>query len=219
MKKIIVLIIFLFLTGCKAEYKLEFIDDTFTENLTIISPSGLEYEAIKNNTFAPVPAFINSAYNLEEPVKNEGVEYYELTEKNDDVNLEYKFNISDFADSYIVNSCYNYFKIFREEEKTVISTGKEFTCFQPGREIEEINIIITTNHKVLYNNADRVSNNKYIWNLKNDDSDKNIQISFSNQVEKNSINKEIIFILISLCIIISTVVGGIYIKNKQVNKI
>jgi len=218
MKKILVIIMLLLFTGCKAEYCIEFIDDTITEKVVITAPGTLEYEAIKNNKFAPVPAFKNSAYNLEEPVKNEGVEYYGLTASDNKINLEYKFKIEEYEESYIANSCYNYFKIFREEDNIVLSTGKEFNCFYPGRDIDEIDVIITTNHKVLYNNADKVINNKYIWNLKNDDSDKNIQISFLNKKQKNNMF-DLVLILTVSCGLFSIIIAGIYLKNKRVNKI
>lgn len=223
MKRLLILITLLFLTGCTAQYTIDFNDDTVTEELLFTSANGVEYNAIKNGEFAPIPSFRGSAMNLEEPVKNEGIEYYDIDARNNNIRLKYDFKLSDYENSYIGNLCYNYFKVFEEDDEIVISTGNKFDCFYTGYDINNIDVVITSNHEVLFNNADEVKDNKYIWHIsKNTEDDESIQISFSKETkttvfDKKSVKITLILAGIAAMILIFSLI--IYIRYKRINKI
>lgn len=227
MKKIILVISILLFTGCTAEYHINFIDDKIEENLSFIDAGSNEYNAIKNNDFAPIPSYIDSVENLEEPKKNEGVEYYEVKAKNNNIYLNYKHDISDFNRSYIINNCYSYFRVFEEENEIVFSTDKRFLCDISEYGASTVDIIIETNHEVLFNNAHEIDGDKYIWHITPENKDEaNIQISFSKETHKSNFDKVLEnysakVIIFGGSIIILGIILGIIIRlrYKRVNKI
>ena len=227
MKKILIAFSLILLTGCTAEYRIDFKNDTFTENVIIYSPDNTSYNDILNEKYPPVKAFTYGIENLEEPIKNEGVEYYNLSAKNNNAYLDYEFNIDDFKDSYMANICYDYFRVFQEENEIVISTDKKFKCFFPGRNLDKVDIVITSNHDVLFNNADEVNEGKYIWHITEENKDDaNIQISFSKEANRSAFDKAMsnyvvrILVIGGLLILLGITFGIIIrIRYKRVNKI
>ena len=225
MKKFLLLIGLVLFTGCSCRYHLDFNGDKFIESVTLFSASGEEYNAIKKNSYAPVPAFINTPINLEEPVKTEGFEYYDMKAKNNNVYLDYKFDISNFKDSYFANISYDYFKVFVGDDDIVLSTDNRFRLNLSTYGVQSVDVVITTNHDVLFNNADEVTDGEYIWHI-NDVNDANIQISFSKDYKKSLLSKifgnyVLRIIIIGVGIILFGVILGIFIriKYKNVNKI
>lgn len=227
MKKLFLLVVFLFLTGCSVQYHIDFVDDSVSENISFISANSNEYNAIKSNDFAPIPSFIDSVENLEEPIKNEGTNYYDVSAKNNNIYLDYKFNISDFEKSYFVNNCYGYFKVFQEDSEYVFSTDKKFLCPISTFGADKVDIVITTNHEVIFNNAHEVDGDRYIWHITPDNVDEaNIQISFSKSVKKSGVDKifenysasVLIFggIVIALCVVFGIIIR---LRYRSVNKI
>lgn len=223
MKKIFILVCFIFMTGCSARYTIEFNDDIINDNLVVFGVNNVEYEAIKNDKFAPIQAFNNALINLEEPVKNEGVEYYDLRAHDGNAYLDYSFDLSDYGDSYFANLCYDYFKVFEEESDIVFSTGKEFKCFFPGYGLDSVDVVIKTNHEVFFSNADSVDGDSYIWHITPDNvNEANIQISFSKESKQSLLNKAFSNYIIVGCLValVFVFIGFIvYINNKRVNKI
>ncbi len=223
MKKILILLVMLFVTGCGAKYSIDFTDDSVTESLVLSSVNSQEYDAIKNGTFAPVPAFKDSAINLEEPVKNEGVEYYDLRAVDNNVQLKYKFSLSDYENSYLGNLCYDYFKVFEEEDSIIFSTNNNFKCFYDWYDIDNFDVVMTTNHDVLFHNADEVTNDAYIWHVsKNTKDDESIQISFSKEAKKTVFSSgrvKLILIVSGIGLLILVLALIIYVRYKKVNSI
>ena len=223
MKKYLILVCLIFMTGCSARYTIEFNDENISDNLTVYGVDADSYKDIVDGVYAPVPVYEDAIINLEEPVKNEGVEYYNLSGKDGNAYLDYNFKLSDFKDSYFANTCYDYFKIFEEEKEIVFSTGKEFKCFFPGSELETVDVVFKSNHKVLYNNADEVNDGEYIWHInKSNMNNANIQISFSKDYKKSLFTADFFQILIYAGIGIGVIIIislFIIIRNKRVNKI
>lgn len=227
MKKLLVLICLLFFTGCSVKYHLDFSDDKFVEDITFLSASSDEYNLIKKKEFAPVPAFVNTPVNLEEPIKTEGFEYYSLKARSNNVYMNYKFDISNLGNSYMANLCYDYFKVFETDEDYVISTGNNFGCSLSTYGIDNIDVVITTNHEVLYSNAHEVVGNEYIWHISDfNKNNANIQVSFSKDVVRSDVenffrNNSVKIIVAGVLMILFGIGFVIFIRNrsKQVNKI
>ena len=83
--------------------------------------------------------------------------------------------------------------------------------------IDEIQIKIKTNHKVLSHNADLIEGDTYIWKITDENSNnKSIQIRFSKDQKKNILGLIILGITVIIAIIILFV---LWIQRKKNNKI
>lgn len=223
MRKYLILLCLIFMTGCSARYTIEFNDDTIDDNISIFSIESSEYEYIKSDNYAPIPAFVDSPFNVENPVKIKGVEYYDVDAHNGNAYLDYKFKLSDYENSYFANTCYDYFKIFEEKDEIVFSTGKKFKCFFPGYDLDSVDVVIKSNHTVLYNNADEINDGEYVWHITKDKKDDaNIQISFSKDYKKKRLKINFFHVFIYLGIgvgIIFLISLLIIVRYRRVNKI
>ena len=113
----------------------------------------------------------------------------------------------DFENSSAINQCYTN-PVFEVEENIVhINTGNNFNCYEYYENLETIQVILTTNHKVISSNAEVVEGNKYIWNITKD-GNKNIEISYEQDISKKASKVTIILIVIS---VIVTVIISYYI--------
>lgn len=243
MKKIILLILLFFVTGCSANYNIEIYNDEVRENMKFVNNDssswdseaqyGLSYRELLMASYKfPYPAFYNTVVDEDDTIKLKGVEYYKnklLSDKNKlGQELSYdKFKIENFANSSIVKKCYQYFNVIEEEEVIVFSTSVKNLCFKEYSILNNITVNLKTNHKVVNSNADIVNGYHYTWNLtreKQDDAAISITIKKDEYVfnYENEFVKKIIYIGIFVGIIV--VVGGsiyLYIKkkNKNINEI
>lgn len=231
MKKIILLVCFIFLTGCKAEYSIIYEDDNLSESLNVVS-------SFNNNNFKSlVNEYYNNSlfivdYNIEtgDMSNDEIINKYSIYNKsiiNKDgiygLKLNYSYNvINDYKKSFIVHSLFdnfiindNFFKAYDIKD-----------IFLNYNDLEEIVISFKTDKKVESSNADKVENDILYWNInKNNYKDKVINITFDNS-ESNEVNKilnnnseNIIYIILGVLgigILISVLV--IYEKVKKSNK-
>lgn len=231
MKKIILLVCFIFLTGCKAEYSIIYEDNNLSESLNVVSSFN------DNNFKSLVNEYYNNSlfivdYNIEtgDMSNDEIINKYSIYNKsiiNKDgiygLKLNYSYNvINDYKKSFIVHSLFdnfiindNFFKAYDIKD-----------IFLNYNDLEEIVISFKTDKKVESSNADIVENNIYYWNInKNNYKDKVINITFDNS-ESNEVNKilnnnseNIIYIILGVLgigILISVLV--IYEKVKKSNK-
>jgi len=170
-KKILVLLLItfiFFLTGCDAKYEMEIKNSKITENISVSVPSKYTEKEINDNiNYFGINS--DSAYN-QKIAKKDNENIISLSGK--------KSKISDFFDSSasFVNKCYNKVSFVLEDGKYYIGTSKGFKCLTyEYMELDSITISIKTYHKVYDNNADKVSNNVYTWNInKNNISKSNI---------------------------------------------
>lgn len=222
MKKCLLLICLILMTGCSARYTIEYNDDFVNENLTVFGVDADSYRDIKNGSYAPVPTYYDAVINLEEPIKVDGVEYYDISGKNNNAYLDYRFNLKNYSGAYFPNLCYDYFKVFEEKDDVIFSTGKKFKCFFPGSGLDKVDIVLKSNHKVLFNNADEVDGDKYIWHITPDRIDSaNIQISFSKSLKNNRPQDLSKYLTIGFVAALSVGIVSliIFIRYKRINKI
>lgn len=220
-KTIILLILLLSVTGCTTDYNLTIEDDYITEDIVTTIPrsninnqSSAEKKA-KIEADDPTTPFLNNPqYVFDE---KDGITYTKTVQldksNNYIVNLYYKYSFNDYLKSKAYNQCFQESYIKQEDNGTipVVLKGK-FYCLYG----DKTNINITSQRKVLGNNADIVNGNTYTWiidanNIDNTD----IQILFSNERISNSPS---IINLILVGVLIIVILIDVYIvksKNKK----
>ena len=212
MKKIILILFVLLVTGCTTNYNLEISENSFKESidikinkneiLTEPDPEGIEVDD-------PITPFLSS----KDPVffTNSNIYYNKIVQDLGEyyiVNMNYEYNPADFKNSNSLNMCFDNFK-FNDEKNYYIHAYGTFYCLYS----DNMTINIKTNNKVLKNNADSVDGNVYTWKIDNNNKN-NVDIEF--EVTKK-VSYTDIFITILLAVIIISLIGFvIYIlKNKK----
>jgi len=217
MKKILILICLLFLTGCSVNYEITLKNNKIKERLTIIETDQSLFD-VRNDAGWTLRESFEMLINEE---KDEfSVEDYSIKSLNTDnqLGLEYYSDSSKtLINSSIINQCYTNPTIEINDNIVSFYSGNEFTCYEYYDNLETINIVLNTNYKVISSNADSVEDNKYMWTI-TEDGNKNIEISYEQYVSKSS--KATTIILIVGLVVIGSVVGYyIYNKCKKENKI
>lgn len=145
--------------GCTVQYDLNIDGDTFKENIQmkvresdIADPEVLEaYNGFKQ---APSPALTSKDIPYKKTIKqNAGITT---------IDLNYAHNIDTYEDTYYVNTCFEFHKFSNENTYYYVQLGGNFLCnYGEG----DLKFRLTTNQKMIQNNADAVEGNTYIWNL------------------------------------------------------
>ena len=156
------LLCFFMITGCDVNYELAIDNDTFKENITMtFSKLDIDDEGIavyKNNK---TPISMN---------ENED-KFYDVivNELNDSYDLIYRYDhdLSSFKNSYFLANCYPDFDVQSNDKEITLYSGNRFMCFEgdDGLQADSVKINITTDLKVLENNADYVTGNTYTWTI------------------------------------------------------
>lgn len=215
MKKILIIVFVFLCCGCSAKYEIELNDDRVYDNLSVsFNRDGI--------TSAEIDQFYSdSFYALG---RDKLYNYKNLSSSsNFTINYNYDYSIDEYSLSNIPNSCFDGFKFFSDDDKYYLFVSGVFKCnYYEYISLDSLDIVISTNHSVLDNNADEVINGKYIWHVDSNEQDFSLQFiteKSNKKIEKNNLNFEIImyvgigglfFLIIALFILI---------KNKRVNKI
>jgi len=173
-KKIFLLILLTFLLcGCTANVNITINDNTISERISIQeAPYGeLTMNDITQQYRKYIPAFKDTIIVDTMPdVKEEGVKYYQSSssETNGVFNVHYlyDYNFGEYQNSTgISNSFKSPIVQYDSNEKkiTIKTADSEMILFSSYPELDEVKINITTNYKVLENNADYNSGNVYTW--------------------------------------------------------
>lgn len=229
MKRLFLLIIIsLFLTGCKVEYNLT-LDDKLNllEDINVISSNEKDKESLANFSYnIPIDATADD-YDVFEK-KIETLKYYNIDKNNDKMKINYKYNntkYDEYNNSMLVNMAYEYISVSKINDKELtLSTSKEFMLFNDYDTLEEVKITIETNYKVLSNNADEVNRHKYIWHLTRDNAyGKGIYLKVDTSIEELTFFEKLLrgdyfnTFTISLFILIIGSIIYIFLKNKSNN--
>ena len=174
--KIFTLITLLILTlsGCTIEY-----------NVTISEENATEEIVVNNFTVEtfPTPAFIDAQGASETNEEVEGVEYYDISYRNNNTYFNYDFSINDYDRSTAVNTCLASFKRdFDGDGNYIINTSSYYSCFDLYPLIEEIVVNVnldTSIYKLIDSNADSENNGSLVWTITKDNyQNKSIQIIY-----------------------------------------
>ncbi|MGM9881318.1 MAG: hypothetical protein ACI31S_00525 [Bacilli bacterium] len=212
MKKIIFLIMILFLSGCTVNYDL-YIGEKFTDDLILLEDNEkLEnidyYDMTKNDTFN----IDNLSYQLTVFEGNFGYEREEIT-KADTSGYRYKYtyNIDKMKEKSMIYDCYDEINVVSEKKKIIINTSNEFKCFEKYDLLDEVVVNIHYGGELIDTNADSYKDGVYTWKV-NKESYKNEKI----YLELKRKNKNYTFNIIGGAIFgILTIVSIIVILRKN----
>jgi len=243
MKLFYCILLSIFLCGCTANYNINITETGVEENFEFYESDKEKFDnsiyahtdytyrkSVLENSKWPTGAFYQRSGNPYEPVKIDGVEYYnqELIDDNNKLGIkyDYTFQLDNYNESNAVKSCFEKFSFNNTDEIIKIYVKNASPCFETRKLLEKINIKLTSSYKVIKHNADSVKNNKYIWNIdSNNASSKVIDITLTKQedivITNNSNNSylTLIIILAIFVIFLGTVFTYLYYKNKESNKI
>ena len=229
MKKLFLAMVMLMLiTGCKSKVLIKIDGTSIEENLYYLKEKS---ELINNDISATFDNDVKPYLGMKGTVEGFRIEPIEnYTERESAMRLynTYK-SFEQLSNSLLLQNCYDLYKISKENEDYYnITTSDRFTCFDRYKELDNVELIIETNNDVSYSNADKIEENKYIWNITRTNSDsKKISITISKnkneekaKKEKDKIKYREILIGLGLVTgIIILITLGIAIKHKRVNKI
>ena len=229
MKKLFLTILMVILiTGCKSKVLIKIDGTHIEENLYYLKEKTQLIDNDINVTF-----YDDAKQYLDVKGTVEGFKLEPLENYNDNESAIRMYNtyesFEQLSNSLLLKSCYDLYKISKENDNSYnVTTSDRFTCFERYKELDNVELVIETDNNVLYSNADRIEENKYIWNITRNNSDnKKISITVSKnkneekeRKEKNNKKyKEILIGLGSAAGIIILVTLFIAIKHKRVNKI
>lgn len=224
MKKTVIIILFLVLCGCTANYNVEIKDNRIIENMSII-----ENDFSKLNKENDIGSTMDKSFDSLTVKSIYDEKNYNITRIKDNTKsgVEYnkEFSMEDFNTETIAKQCFKNFMYVSNEKGFYIDTGKDSNCFQIYEYLDQINVTLKSSYVVKDNNADKIDGNIYIWNINRDNyKDKRIKISFlynnavDNIKKEESYSKIVNFILYSLGIVILIVCIIIYEKVRKSNK-
>ncbi len=219
-KKLLILIpILIILAGCSAKYEVEIKNNKVIEKSSFIIDKSLVED---NNIYYAVAKlsgkyFLNTDFLLGGNIK----EYYDdnkaIYQKSSDT------NISNYNNSDIFRYCYDAHNVIIDDDYIMITTSDKFKCFDLYEELDDVDIILKSNHKLIETNADVVDGYIYKWHITKDNAkDKKIYIKL--QKDKFVFNYENEFVkkmlIISGIIVIIALIGFvIFRKNRKASKI
>jgi len=236
MKKILLIGILFFISGCSINYQATITEDKISEEVILYSDEEYNF---------PSPVFIDiegvsGEYSAPEDLYVEGVEYYQKTFDGTKSKYNYSFAFNEFSRSRAANMCYKAFKLTNVSDYVyLLNTNSYNSCFDYYSEIEEITINLTldTNiYQMVSNNADLINNNTYIWTLNKENyHNKHMQLVFekkkvegeskephnpnNSELETHNKSNNIFSLIIVFVVLLLFIIGIVgLIKYKSINK-
>ncbi len=222
-KLFLILITFLF-TGCNVIYDVQIKDKKTEESLTIDSINVSIYNEELNRKRYSLYSQSNSSNPYEQT--DDSYATYDIFKINDNsLKYLYKYN-SNYSDSNIANSCYEYFSVDTDENKVSILTGNSFKCFELINELDSVTININSNYKVIQSNADKIVGKKHTWYITRENASNKPIIFVYDKSKKNMTIMQYLIDNVPLVVVVGTTLmfGGITFliintKKKKANKI
>ena len=212
MKRIVlVLVMLLCLTGCKATYELEIDDTSFKERIN----SEFNYKDLaseEQNSLSHYSSLnMDAFYNNSSSYLNKNINY---KGNKAIIDINYDYNSSNFDNAYMINSCFDEHIFINDDNYYYLEVLGDFGC----QYADEVEIVIKTNHVVMDTNATR-RGNEYSWTLSNDnnkDVDMFIQLSKTQVQESGGISTfKIVMSVILLILCGLTVLAVKFIGKKD----
>ena len=186
-RKIIYILILIFLTGCSTEYNLEFKNGKFKDNVKIGQFNSGEIGDF--DTLEPVATYVDKE-----------TQYYDLDYKDNYLYLNHGYTINDYKKAAVLINCFDRYEITEDDKYYYIHASGEFRCLSYlNYKNEYVKVNFTTDLKVESNNADSASNNVYTWTI-NDDNYKTKEI-FIKLIKKNNKVKIIIISILGILLL------------------
>lgn len=218
MKKTLLFLVCLLLTGCSTEVVIKIDNEEVIETIKI---SDLKSNVYENNVLRE-----DISSNLEDFERE--YEFYDINEfeENGYVGKTYgiKGPIEIWPEMSHVRPCYEMFKLEKTDTNITLNTSEEYRCgYLFGA--NDVTLIIESDLELVSSNADKTEGNKLIWYI-NDENYKNKSINFNYKIiDLEQLAKEkkqtqfltYIFIFLGITVLIGVIY--VYKKNKESNKL
>jgi len=227
-KILIILILIICSCGCTAKYNLNISDGIISENIILNTTSTETYidqgedgggyvsESYKDASKNTYYALDRKSYNLN---------YYD-----NKLEASYEYKINEYKNATEVPS---YMFTFSSEDRdtTHVIKYSNINCFNTYNTLTSLDINMTVDYPVVYNNADEVNGNTYTWHVnRNNYTEKVVKIEFeyneeeSSSEEENIINESNNYLVLAILIGAAAVIGllifaYISIRSKNANKL
>ena len=227
MKKIMLLISLLFLTGCTANYDLTYENDTFSENFSFLTDTSYQKEVDyykTNNILTRYDVDLGDIPNEDFP---KYCDCYEksILDKNGEIGVGFSYT---FKDKKLLSSSSAIRILFKNvyiSDDSIRATNIN-NIFKDYEALDNIVITFKSDKKVYYNNADKEEKGIYYWYInKYNYTNRNINIVFSGEnsynnykIDNNKSNKIINIVLSCIIIFILIMFIVIYEKVRKSNK-
>jgi hypothetical protein len=233
-KKILLCIMLLFLTGCDAEYTLEINDDNYEELTSIVENDSSNLNKTFNNItykklfdmYLKKPIPISKYEILQDETDEEipNVIYYDKkdlsTNLQTGMELSGTFSSKNIESSNMIEFAYGNLTVEKDDDVISISTENKAKIFEQFSTLDNLTVNIKTDYKVTENNADKVQNNVYTWNINRENySNKPIIIEIKTSDDDISFQMELIIGGIILVLITIMTILFFRFKTNQSNKI
>ena len=222
-RKIVLILSIVLLTGCQVKYQLNFQDDSLIENITIELPKNEEKKINDIKKYEAYSVFDNVYQKLYKVDYNEGITKFTA-------NYQYTYNFNEFRHALYIKNCFDAFSFVTNDDSYILSTSEGFKCmFVDYNKVDNVEIIINTNHEIIENNADEEKDGKLIWNINNDNAkEKSIYVKFGSVKTLNIFDKMLqfvknnylnfivfggLFLLVTVTIVIIIIIGK---KNNEI---
>lgn len=175
----IIIVLFLFTTGCTCEYNLTIDGSKYDEEIRITADNEEEKTNLNMEWEIPIDKEEYNNYPGDSDTKFEyenGI--YEFSINDDTLIFNNLFNTrTKYSNSTAVSICYDLLSVERYNDSVSISTSKIVKCFEKYNELQKVVVNIKTTGTVTYNNADSINNGVYSWYInKEDTEDKEISL-------------------------------------------
>ena len=228
-KRLVLGIVVIFLSGCSVDYKLT-INNDLSVNETIVATEYTKQMDKKTNLKGEEA--VNYLYDMfrrndsnETMFYNEDGVYTIAT-----VNESYS-SLSDFKDKFF-SDLFDPLTITEKDNEITLSAPQIKKLGNVGSRnllYDEVKITIEVPYKVTNSNADSVYGNKYVWNIKENEDLKKIELTFDSsrsnesfivKVRSKNVNIKYSYILAGVFVItISAIILIVSINNKKNNKV
>ena len=176
-KKIILPLLIILLTGCRAEYNLTIDGDNYIEKVSIIGENSNEINNLNDTWYVPIDRNDYAVGSDDAETLLTDIKTYDYRFSASTLTFSHNFSKGNIPISTAISNCYNNITVTTYEDTTIISTSSNALCFSKYPDLSSVTINITVDKKVISNNADIVDNNTYIWRLnRNNASNKSIDM-------------------------------------------
>lgn len=219
--KYVTLLFLIFVSGCTAEYTVNFDNQTFEAESLLLGSRKEFNEKTKNKI--KIDLIADVLYHVESARTDIQRNFISNNQK---VGYKYKDTFKmgeiEFWPSYS-QYCYDTIESFVLENSVVINTSDQFLCFDKYTDLESVKINLKTPYLVKNHNADKVSKNVYTWHITKENSTHkpiSVEINFEENGNKAHKKKEQfplkLYIIGTICI---TIVGFvIYLLHQKIKK-
>ena len=215
MKKIICLLMIFVLTGCGAKYQINITDNKIEENINIsIIPNSNSSEDLVEMEVNSLD-FINYIDKMDIKVLENGSSaiYDKLVTSDNgvyNINLKHTYDKEDYANSRVINECFENHIVTFNGKKTYIHLSGQFYCYDN----EDIEIVVNSKNKVESSNGKR-SGNSYKWIINGENyNNVDIEIKIS---DKDKVRYYIYFTVVIIAFV-SLVFFGAKFYNSYINR-